>query len=398
MKPRKWRMGMVGGGIGAFIGAVHRMAAQLDGAIELVCGAFSSDPHRSRESGLALGVLPERSYRSWEEMFVRELLLPPTVRMDFVSIVTPNHLHFPIAEAALQAGFPVVCDKPLCRTLDEARKLFALARQTKLPFCVTYNYSGYPLVKHARWLVLSGKLGRVRKVVVEYPQGWLARPIEREGQKQASWRTNPEFAGLGGAIGDIGTHAAHLAEYVTGQRITHVCADLTSFVEGRVLDDDASVLLRFSEGARGILHASQVCIDEENGLSIRVYGTEGGLEWHQEEPNTLILKWPNRPREIVRAGVNSHADLAPAARAACRLPLGHPEGFIEAFANVYRGFTQALACRAGESVPDPQRLDYPTVEEGARGVAFVEAVIRSAKSDAAKWVPVADLRSEEANP
>jgi predicted dehydrogenase len=371
-------MGMVGGGRGAFIGAVHRMAATLDGRIELACGAFSSDPDRSIASGRDL-LLPEsRVYRSYDEMFGKERELPEDERMDFVAIVTPNHEHHRPAKAALESGFPVMCDKPLARDLAEARELAALVGRTGLHFGLSHNYSGYPMVKEARSRVASGEIGRVRRVVAEYPQGWLATSLESTGQKQAAWRTDPARAGASCCVGDIGTHAAHLTEYVTGLPIREVAAELSTFVEGRRLDDDASVLLRLEDGARGILWASQVAIDEENGLSLRVYGEKGSLEWHQEEPNTLVLKWPDRPREIVRAGVN-YGRLSGPAKEATRLPAGHPEGYVEAFANLYRSFAEALV---SGGTPD-----CPTVHDGVRGMAFIEASVESSKAGA-RWTRI----------
>ena len=384
---RRVRMGMVGGGPGAFIGAVHRMAARLDGKIDLVCGVFSSDPEKTRSMGKELGIPAERLYADYREMFERESQLSLGQRMDFVSIVTPNYLHYDIARLALASGFHVFCEKPVTTTAQEAVLLREETARSDRLFGVAFNYSAYPLVKHARHLVRSGKLGELRKVVVEYPQGWLAFPIEQEGQKQASWRTDPAKAGPAGCLGDIGTHAFHLAEYITGCSVTEVCADLTSHVQSRRVDDDVSVLLRFAGGARGILHASQVSIDEENGLSIRVYGTQGALEWHQEEPNTLILKWPDRPREIVRAGVNYSQRLCTEALAASRLPCGHPEGFIEAFANLYRAFADAILWREGE-LDNPPQLDFPTIEAGVRVMQCVEAVLVNAQASGEKWTRI----------
>ncbi len=378
---RRLRMGMVGGGRDAFIGAVHRMAARLDDHIELVCGAFSSDPERSLHSGRDLYLPDERCYGSWIEMLDEE----PGRRdaMDFVAIVTPNHLHFPVAQASLEAGFAVMSDKPMTYDLEEARELVETVESTGLPFGLTHNYTGYPMVKEARHRVRGGQLGEVRKVVVEYPQGWLASRLEESGQKQADWRTDPERAGISCCMGDIGTHAENLAEYVTGLRIESLCADLNTFVPGRPLDDDGSVLLRFEGGARGVLHASQISIDEENALAIRVYGTEGGLEWRQEEPNTLLLKWPDRPREVIRTG--SHANSA-AAMANTRLPAGHPEGFIEAFANLYRNFALTLDAHIHGTTAPPEASDFPTVHDGLRGMQFIEAVVRSSESEQ-KWIP-----------
>ena len=375
---RKIRMGMVGGGQGAFIGAVHRMAAALDGAIELVCGAFSSDPERSRASGRELLLDDRRVYGSYGEMFEAERGLPENERMDFVAIVTPNDLHFGPAKLALEAGFPVMCDKPLCLNLDEAKTLASVVEKTGLAFGLTHNYSGYPMVKEARVLLRDGALGKVRRVVVEYPQGWLATRLESTGQKQAGWRTDPKRAGASCCVGDIGTHAAHLSEYITGLHIEEVACELTTFVDGRLLDDDASMLLRFDGSARGVLWASQIAIDEENGLNIRVYGEKGSLEWHQEEPNSLVLKWPDRTRERVRAGAN-YAGQTPEALGATRLPAGHPEGYIEAFANLYRSFASSLL--------DTTTPDCPTVQDGVRGMAFIEAAVKSSKADA-RWTRV----------
>jgi predicted dehydrogenase len=364
-------MGMVGGGRGAFIGAVHRMAATLDGAIELAAGAFSADPEKSRLSGRDLFLPEPRVYGSYLDMLEKEKALAPGERIDFVVIVTPNHEHFPPAKAALLAGFPVMCDKPLALNLGEARELRDLVRKSGLLFGLTHNYSGYPMVKEARRRVAAGDLGAIRRVVAEYAQGWLASPLEARGQKQASWRTDPARAGASCCVGDIGTHAAHLVEYVTGLRIEELASELTTFVPGRALDDDASILLRLEGGARGLLWASQIAIDEENGLRLRVYGEKGSLEWGQEEPNSLVLKWPDRPREVVRTGVN-YGRLSREALGASRLPAGHPEGYIEAFANLYREFAAALV--------DGGKPDVPSVEDGVRGMAFIEACVESSKA------------------
>ncbi len=379
---RKLRYGMIGGGAGAFIGAVHRMAAGLDGRCELVSGAFSSTPERSRESGAALGLPADRVYGTFEEMIAAEKKLPEGVRMDFVSIVTPNHVHFPPAKMALENGFDVVCDKPMTFDLDQAKELEKVVARTGRLFALTHNYTGYPMVKQAREMVRSGKLGTIRKVVVEYPQGWLATRLEVDGNKQASWRTDPARSGAAGCMGDIGTHAENLAEYITGLRIAELCADLTTFVEGRPLDDDGNVLVRFAGGARGVLYASQISIGEENSLHIRVYGEKGGLEWDQMQPNSLILKWADRPMEIYRtsAGYN-----APITAFNTRLPGGHPEGFIEAFANIYRNFALALECRLDGTEPKPEYLDFPTVQDGVRGMAFIETVVEASKSTE-KWM------------
>ena len=372
---------MVGGGLGAFIGAVHRMAAALDGEIELVCGAFSGNPEKSRASGEALYLPANRVYGDYEEMILREKQLPEGERMDFVSIVTPNHLHFGPAKLALENGFPVVCDKPLCFNMEEAYELQRLVRQTGLLFALTHNYTGYPMVKQARAMVRNGELGKIRKVVVEYPQGWLSTKLEDSEQKQASWRTDPQRSGIAGAMGDIGTHAENLAEYITGLRITELCADLSTFVDGRLLDDDGNVLLHFDKGAKGILHASQISAGEENALSIRVYGEKGGLEWHQMEPNSLIVRWLSQPMQVLRTGVG---DLHPEAQAHTRIPAGHPEGYLEAFANIYRNFARCLRARLQGQQPDPLYLDFPTVDDGVRGMLFIQKVVESSKSDQ-KW-------------
>lgn len=357
---RRARMGMVGGGRGAFIGAVHRMAARLDDKIDLVCGAFSSNPEKSLETGGDLFLSKERIYGSYEEMFRQEASLPAEERMDFVSIVAPNFMHYPVAAAALDAGFHVVCDKPMTMTLEEAKKLQQRVRETGLLFCLTHNYTGYPMVKEARHLVSSGQIGKIRRVVVEYPQGWMALPLEAGGQKQADWRTDPARAGVSFTMGDIGSHCANLAEYITGLEIEEVCADLTSFVSGRALDDDGSVLLRFNEGARGVLWASGIAVGEENGLNIRIYGEKGAIEWHQMEPNTLIVRWLDKPFQTFRTATDFVGEVS---IANTRIPSGHPEGFIEAFANIYRNFAEALDRRLeGDQAATG---DFPGVDEGA---------------------------------
>ena len=375
-------MGMVGGGLGAFIGAVHRMAAALDGEIELVCGAFSSDPEKSRASGAALGLPADRCYGTFEEMIRREKRLRPDRRMQFVSIVTPNHVHFAPAKMALENGFAVICDKPLAFNLKEALALEKIVQKTGQLFALTHNYTGYPMVKQARQMIRHGELGALRKIVVEYPQGWLSTPLESSGQKQAAWRTDPARSGIAGAMGDIGTHAENLAEYVTGQHITELCADISTFVPGRALDDDGNVLLHFSGGAKGILHASQISAGEENNLNIRVYGEKGGLEWRQMEPNTLLVKWLDRPTQVYRTGVGN---LYPEAQAHTRIPAGHPEGYLEAFANIYRNFALCLRARLEGHDPDPVYADFPGVHDGVRGMRFIEKVIASGKSNK-KWV------------
>ena len=379
---RKIRMGMVGGGRGAFIGGVHRMAAALDGEIELVCGAFSSDPERSRLSGEDFYLSSDRVYGSYAEMIQKEKELPEGERMDFVSIVTPNHVHFGPAKMALENGFHVVCDKPLSYDMDEAYELEKVVNESGLLFALTHNYTGYPMVKQARHMIQNGDLGTIRKVVVEYPQGWLMDFIESTDQKQAAWRTDPKRSGIAGAMGDIGTHAENLAEYITGLKISELCADISTLVDGRLLDDDGNVLLRFNNGARGILHASQISAGEENSLNIRVYGSKAGLEWHQMEPNTLEVKYQDGPKRIFRTGVG---DLCASAQAHTRIPAGHPEGYLEAFANIYRNVAKCIQARIDGTEVDPLYTDYPTVEDGVRGMHFIDKVIESGSSDT-KWI------------
>ncbi len=373
---------MVGGGRGAFIGAVHRMAAALDGEIELVCGAFSSNPEKSRLSGKDLFLPADRCYGSYEEMIKTEKSLPADIRMDFISIVTPNHVHFGPAKMALQNGFHVVCDKPLAFDMKEAKELQRLVKKTGLLFALTHNYTGYPMVKQARGMINKGKIGAVRKVVVEYPQGWLSTKLEATDQKQAAWRTDPKRSGIAGAMGDIGTHAENLAEYMTGLQIKKLCADINIMVEGRRLDDDGNVFLEFDNGAKGILFASQIAAGEENALRIRVYGEKAGLEWSQMEPNSLIVKWLNRPMEIMRTGVGK---LYPEAQHATRIPAGHPEGYLEAFANIYKNFALSLRAILAGKKPKALHLDFPGVDDGLRGMRFIEKVIESGKSKQ-KWI------------
>lgn len=379
---RKIRMGMVGGGTGAFIGAVHRMAANLDGEIELVCGAFSSDPAKSKASGEALYLDPARVYGSYKEMILKEKELPESERMDFLSIVTPNHVHFGPAKMGLENGFHVMCDKPLCFNLEESYELKELVEKTGLLFGLTHTYTGYPMVKQARMMIKNGELGNIRKVVVEYSQGWLSQKVEDTDSKQASWRTDPNRSGIAGAMGDIGTHAENLAEYVTGLHITEMCADISKIVPGRVLDDDGNVLLRFNNGAHGVLHASQIAAGEENSLKIYVYGEKGGLEWHQMEPNTLWMKWLDKPTQKYRTGVG---DLYPAAQMHTRVPAGHPEGYLEAFANLYRDFAYCIQARLEGKDVEEVYTDFPGIEDGVRGMEFIYKVIESGNSDV-KWI------------
>ena len=380
--PRKIRMGMVGGGRGAFIGAIHRMAASLDGQIELVCGAFSSNPERSKLSGADLYLPSDRVYGSYEEMMYSEKELPEDKRMDFVSIVTPNNMHFGPALLALENGFHVVCDKPLCLDMDEAIELENMVEDTGLIFALTHNYTGYPMVKQARMMIRLGELGEIRKIVVAYPQGWLSTFLEGTDQKQAAWRTDPSKSGLAGAMGDIGTHAENLAEYITGLRISELCADLSTIVKGRQLDDDGNVLLRFENGARGILYASQISAGEENNLHIRVYGEKGGLEWSQQEPNTLTVRWLNKPTQILRTGVG---ELYPQATGHTRLPAGHPEGYLEAFANIYRNVAKCIQARIDDQEVDEIYEDYPRISDGVRGMRFIYKVVESNQSTE-KWI------------
>ena len=375
---RKLKMGMVGGGRDALIGNVHRFAARLDGEIELVAGAFSADPEKAKRSGGDFLLDPKRVYSDYRTMARAEAGLPVDQRIDFVSIVTPNHLHFPVATAFLETGFNVVCDKPMTFDLKEALALRDLVKRCGKVFALTHNYTGYPMVKEARDLVQRGVLGTLLKVVAEYPQGWLLRPVDAEGQKQAAWRTNPQLAGASGCVGDIGTHAENLARYITGLEIEELCADFTAFVAGRRLEDDGSLLLRFKGGARGVLYASQVSAGEENSLTIRVYGTKASLEWHQEDPNDLVVKYPDAPQQVFRRG---NAYLSDAAKRFTRLPPGHPEAFIEAFANIYREAARAIRAEV-DGQPMPEGLDFPGVEDGVEGMAFIDAAVQSAKGGA----------------
>ncbi|WP_371395920.1 Gfo/Idh/MocA family protein [Fretibacter rubidus] len=366
---RKIRMGMVGGGQGAFIGEVHRLAARLDGQIDLVCGAFSRDADNCKATGAALGLDPTRCYADYNAMMAGEAALPKDMRMDFVAIVTPNHVHFPVAKAALEAGFHVLSDKPATLNLKEAQTLRKIVKASGKSYGLTHTYLGYPLVNEARHIVESGGIGKVRKVYAEYIQGWLATEVDN---KQADWRTDPARSGGSGCMGDIGTHAHNLAEFVTGKRMTHVAADLSIFVDGRRLDDDGSCLFRMEDGVKGTLSASQVCVGNENSLSIRVYGETGGLEWHQEEPNTLIRTYLDKPTEVLRAA-NGYLT-----QGGYRTPPGHPEGYIEAFANVYLDFADTIRSGAAASTG---------IDGGVRGMAFVEALLKSSNKNS-KWVEI----------
>lgn len=382
MLNRKLRMGMIGGGPGAFIGAVHRIAANIDGQIELVCGAFSSDPEKSKQAGELLNLPPQRVYGSYKEMIRAEKSLPPDQQMDFVSIVTPNHVHFEPAKLALENGFHVVLDKPMTFDLKEGKLLQEIAKKSGLYFCLTHTYTGYPMVKEARQQVLSGKFGKIRKVYVEYPQGWLSSFLEGADNKQASWRTDPNQSGIAGSMGDIGTHAFNLAEYVSGLQVTKLCADINIVVEGRKLDDDGAVLLKFNNGATGVLMATQIATGEENNVKIRVYGETGGLEWKQDEANSLIVRQPDKPIEIFRAGA---AYTSSYSRHNTRVPPGHPEGYLEAFANLYRNFALCVKARLAGDTPVLEWLDFPGADDGVRGMNFVEKVIASGKSTE-KWI------------
>ena len=380
---RKLRMGMVGGGRGSFIGAVHRMAANLDGQIELVCGCFSASPENSLESGRDLFLPDNRIYATWQEMMEKEAALPKETRMDFVSIVTPNHVHFAPAMMALDYGFHVVLDKPMTFTLEEAYLLRDKVKETGKLFALTHTYTGYPMVKEARLRVMRGDLGKIRRIYAEYPQGWLSEDVAGEN-KQASWRVDPNRSGKAGCMGDIGTHAFNLAEYITGLRPSAFCAELNRFVPNRLLDDDGAVMIRYEGGARGMLVASQIAAGEENDLSIRIYGEKGGLEWRQQEPNTLLLKRIGKPAEVLRT---ASGYLSPAAQHNARTPGGHPEGYIEAFANIYRNFALSLQSVIAGKKPSPEYLDFPSVEEGVRGMQFIETVVASSASET-KWIPL----------
>ncbi|PRZ23373.1 Gfo/Idh/MocA family protein [Flavobacterium granuli] len=378
---RKLKMGMIGGGKNAFIGSVHRIAANIDGLIELHCGAFSSNPELSKESGRELFLPMEKCYGSFEEMILTESKLPQQQRMDFLTIVTPNFAHFAPTMLALNNGFHVVIDKPMTLSLDQAKQLQQKVKETGLILCLTHTYSAYPMVKQARKMIADNALGKIRKVMVEYPQGWLSRLYESEGNKQALWRTDPTKSGISGCMGDIGTHAAQLAEYMSGLKISKLCADINIVVEGRQLDDDGNVLLKFNNGANGVLVATQIATGEENSLKIRIYGEKGGLEWHQMEPNSLLVKWPDAPAQIYRTG-NDY--LSNVARFNTRIPSGHPEGYLEAFANLYRNFALTLSSLLQGKTPTEEMLDFPSVDDGVRGMAFIEHVIASGKSDQ-KW-------------
>lgn len=374
-------MGMIGGGKDAFIGAVHRLAANMDGLIELSCGALSINPETAKESGKLLFLPENRTYTSYQEMLQKESELPADVKIDFVTIVTPNFAHFEPAMMALDKGFNVVVEKPITLSLDEAKQLKTKVAETGLVLCLTHTYSGYPMVKQARQMVADNTFGAIRKIIVQYPQGWLSTLSEREGNAQAAWRTDPSKTGKSGSMGDIGTHAAQLAEYISGLKITKVCADLNIVVPGRAIDDDGNVLLKFDNGSNGILIATQIAAGEENALKIKVYGEKGGLEWHQMEPNTMFVKWSDQPTQVYRTGNGYMSD---AAKHNTRTPGGHPEGYLEAFANIYRNFALTVSAKLNNEEPTLAMLDFPNVEDGIRGMAFIENVVASSKSEQ-KW-------------
>lgn len=379
---RKLRMGMVGGGAGSFIGDVHRKASSIDGMIDLVCGAFSSSAEKSIASGKDLNLDESRCYGTFEDMIEKEKALPEEVRMDFVAIVTPNHMHFPPAKLALENGFHVVCDKPVTLTLNEALELETVIKNSGKLFALTHNYTGNSMVKQARAMIVKGELGEIRKIQAQYLQGWLSTSLEKTGQKQAAWRIDPKRSGIGGALGDIGTHAENLIEYITDLKIEEIAADLGVFVDGRVLDDDGNMLIRMENGAKGSISISQIALGEENNLAIRVYGDKGSLEWHQENPNELITRWLDEPKKIYTPnGVGLHDE----ALEVSRIPAGHPEGYLEAFATIYKNFaTHVFAINNGEIL---EKLDYPTIEDGIRGMKFIYAAVESDKNNST-WTTI----------
>ncbi len=377
------KMGMVGGGTGSFIGDVHRKAASIDGMVSLVCGAFSSNKERSIASAEALGIPNHRAYTNFEQMITKEANLPEDQRMDFVAIVTPNHMHFPPAKMALEHGFHVICDKPMTLTLEEAIELEKIVHDSGKVFALTHNYTGYPMVKQAKAMIAKGDLGVIRKINVHFLQGWLATAVEKTGQKQAAWRVDPKKSGIGGALGDIGTHAENLVEYIAGIRIDELAADITAFGEGRILDDDGNILLRLENGAKGTMTFSQVATGEENNLGIKIYGTKGSIEWHQETPNELVVRWLDQPKQIYTPGGNG---IYPEASAYVRIPAGHPEGYLEGFATIYRSFAKELnEIKKGKKVTKHQ--DFPTVNDGLRGMKFMYAAVESSKNNAS-WIKI----------
>ena len=385
MKNNKLRMGIVGGGLDGFIGAIHIRAALMENKIELVCGCFSIDPEIGLQSGHYYDIPDSRIYRTYHEMFEKEASLPEDERMQFVVVVTPNHVHYEPAAMALDRGYDVVIDKPMTFSLEEAKALKEKVERSGRTLALTHVYSGYPAVKEAKVRIARGDIGTVRRVYVEYPQGWLAERIELQSGNNAGWRTNPKQSGKGGCVGDIGTHAWHLSEYVTGLKVTELCAELKAFVPGRPIDDDAAAFLHFDNGATGVLMATQIAVGEENGLKIRIYGEKGGLEWYQIEPNTLHVKWPDRPKEIVRIG-GGYGYLSDFAKWNIRTPGGHPEGFIEAFSNIYRNFTLTVKALAAGKTPSDECMDFPNVNDGLRGLQFIETMVASGYNNDQKWV------------
>ena len=385
MRHRKLRMGMVGGGSDAFIGAIHRRAALMENDVDLVCGCFSIDPDISLSSGRSYHLPDNRIYKNYKEMFEKEVQLPEGERMDFVTIVTPNHFHFEPAMMALERGIHVVLDKPMTFSLEEAKLLQQKVEETGLVLALTHVYTGYPAVKEIKARIARGDLGTLRRLYVEYPQGWLAERIELLGGNNAGWRTDPKQTGKAGCIGDIGTHAWHLSEYVTGQKVIELCAELSTFCAGRQVDDDGAAFLHYDGGLKGVLTASQIAIGEPNNISLRVYGEKGGLEWHQQDPNYLILKWGNRPREIIDVGGNTF--LGDFALWNVRTPAGHPEGFFEAFANIYRNFTLTVMAKRNGEEPTVNMLDFPNVYDGVRGMQFIETMVQAGWSNDKKWLP-----------
>lgn len=375
---------MIGGGPGSFIGAVHRIAANMDGQIELVCGCFSSSYEKSLVTGRELFLPEDRIYRDYKEMIERESLLPAGERMDCISIVTPNHVHFEPAMLGLSKGFHIILDKPMTFSLEEAYRLKAKVEETRLLFALTHTYTGYPMVKEARFRVQRGDFGKLRRIYVEYPQGWLSEDVPEEDNKQAGWRVDPNRSGKAGCMGDIGTHAYNLVNYITNLEAVEMCAEINTFVPGRLLDDDGTAMIRYENGIKVMLAASQIAAGEENSFFIRIYGEKGGLEWHQEEPNTMILKWIDKPKEIIRT---STGGMSPVAQFNSRTPGGHPEGYIEAFANIYRNFALTLQCRLEGEEPKPEYLDFPSVEDGVKGMQFIETIVASSASET-KWIPM----------
>jgi predicted dehydrogenase len=382
---RKLKMGMIGGGPGAFIGAVHRRAARMDGKIEIVAGAFDINPEKSLQMGRELCISPSRTYSDYKTMITEELKLPVGERVDFVSVTTPNNWHYPIAADFLKAGFNVMCEKPMTMDVKQAKSLVAIVKKTGKVFGLMHNYTGYPMVKLARDMVRQGDLGKIIKIVVQYPQGYLMKPAERKGQQMASWRSDPKQSGISGCMADIGIHAGNLAEYISGLKIRQVCADLTNFIPGNLLENDGNCLLRFDNGAKGLLHASQVSIGEENNLAIWVFGTEKSLQWHQENPNYLTVNVINGPAQVWKRGNEYIGAKSAAAARNTRFPFGHPEAFLEAFANNYCNFADVITARLEGTEVDPLALDFPQVEDGLWGMQFIEAVVKSAKLGT-KWV------------